>query len=300
MATIEIRSKAIYMAILTLLTICIAVPALSLAKSPKPITEDCLLCTFDINQPTQVVKLPAKFREASGLAITSSGLAIVHGDEKASLLYFDPMDGRIAGKLKIKKDEKTLRGDFEGIAQSAEDCFLITAGGTLVIYQCDLKGNLKDFDTVNLGLKEKFEFEGLEFRASTNSLLLAVKTIYDKSDSRGLLLLEWSIADQKLMETEISIDKETLLSKLGLAAFHTSGVVFDEASGHYLLVSSADRMLLELSPLGELVASVKLKKKSHRQPEGLAILNKDGEQVLLIADEGKKKHAIVSVYGRAK
>ena len=63
--------------------------------------------------------------------------------------------------------------------------------------------------------------------------------------------------------------------------------------GDYIILAGKERRVFQLSASGELIASGKLKKKHHRQPEGIAFMSSGR---LVIADEGSGQKGRITTY----
>ncbi len=77
--------------------------------------------------------------------------------------------------------------------------------------------------------------------------------------------------------------------------FHPSAIEVHPQTRSLILVSASEEALVELSPLGEILGTKKLKRKDHPQPEGVAFLP-DG--TLILADEGQGKRGTITLYHR--
>lgn len=259
----------------------------------------CFLCAIDLVNPERRFRFPDDLREASGLSVSAEGLVFVHNDEFADVKGFDLAQGVVMEEIRIARRNIFSDGDFEGVAVLPNKIVLLRSDGHLLFATRAHHAEYPKVEAFELGLAREFEFEGLAYNPGKRSLLLAVKTIYDKKDPRGLVILVWSLDEMKLTEVEISISKKALKTRLGHKHFRTSGITYDETSGHYILVSAIDQLLLEITAEGEIIAERRLPKGLHRQAEGIAILRSSGTPLLLIADESDKKGGVMTIYGRA-
>ena len=73
---------------------------------------------------------------------------------------------------------------------------------------------------------------------------------------------------------------------------HPSDITIDPTTGNYVLISSQEKALVEITPAGEVDRSEALPGK-HQQPEGVAITK---DSILIVSDEAKKKPASITLY----
>ena len=252
------------------------VPAESAARSASR------AASLSAPAPDRVVDLPAKLHEASGLAVTADGRVLSHNDEHAVVREIDPATGAIVKSFHVGD----LKGDFEDIAVAGDGAiWLLDSNGVLLRFMEGADGAQAPFETVDTGLKDTCELEGLAWRATSRSLILACKVMHARAMRDRVELYEWSIEGRRLTPL-LNLPMASLAAAAGVAAFHPSAVQIDPASGRIVLLAGREQALVELDPAGAVLAGRRFGAE-HPQPEGLAILP-DG--ALLIADEGPKKH----------
>ncbi len=69
-------------------------------------------------------------------------------------------------------------------------------------------------------------------------------------------------------------------------------MTIDPATGNYVLISSHEKGLVEITPAG-LVDRSETLPGEHNQPEGVAITK---DSILILSDEGSKKPASITLY----
>jgi uncharacterized protein YjiK len=74
--------------------------------------------------------------------------------------------------------------------------------------------------------------------------------------------------------------------------FHPSDMTIDPGNGNYVLISSHEKGLVEITP-GGLVDRAEPLPGTHNQPEGVAITK---DNILIVSDEGSKKPAAITLY----
>jgi uncharacterized protein YjiK len=263
------------------------------AMTEKVVSENCVLCTFSFAKSQSKITLPAELREASGLSVSRAGLVLVHDDETGRILFIDSTNGRVSQTFELMQNGGPMKRDFEGVASTPLGDFLITSDGFIHEF-----GEGSQREALDTGLGGQFEIEGLTYYPPNNSLMIGVKTIYDKDDPRGLVVFEWSIEEAALTANILSMSKAKLKAETGKRRFRTSGIVYDEESGHFLLVSAKTSMLMEITQDGRFVTGYKMSKKFHKMPEGLALLAGEDKRFLIIADEGVKDSGSLTIYGQ--
>ena len=144
------------------------------------------------------------------------------------------------------------------------------------------------FDT---GLKKDCEFESMVYDARFNALVLACKHVHDTSVHDAIVLYRLSLAanDSTPHLTRIAVP---LGAVNGGKSYHPSDITIDPISGNYVLVSSLDKALIEITPAGELVFGRPLPP-GHDQPEGVAITK---DSILLVSDEAKANPGAITLY----
>jgi hypothetical protein len=235
--------------------------------------------------PDSVAILPDRLREVSGLVFTADGQLLAHDDERGVVYRLDPASGVVRQALPLLG---APRGDFEGIAELDGRVYLSTSRGLLF----DL-GTLPDsgpvrWRTIDPGIGDRCEFEGLGADPLADVLLLACKTPRGHRHQGQVLLYRWSPARPAV----VAVDMITATLPSG-EHFAPSSIDRDPVSGHYVLVTARDPRLLEITPAGALVGIRPLRPRFHHQTEGLAIA--PGGR-LYLSDEGGHGRATLSLY----
>lgn len=257
--------------------------------------------SYQLNDPVATFKMPNKLKEISGLGIDSTGeFLYAVQDEEGDLFLINTTTGEIEEEDKFHKD-----GDYEGVEFANGNVFVVKSSGTL-------------YEVVNFGkenqelIKHKFDFsknsdvEGLGYDAANNRLLLSCKGKTGKGEDfkykKGIFAFD--LASKKMSEQPIytisveavksflevnntlaKIDKLVKLFQPGEEfIFGPSGIAIHPINNDIYITSSVGKLLVVLNTAGEIKHMVKLKKKIHDQPEGIAFAP-DG--TLYIANEGK-------------
>ena len=233
--------------------------------------------------------LPQVLFEVSGLALKGDAL-YAHDDELGVIYQIDFGAGRVLKRFAL---EGAVRADFEGIAFIGERLFLTTSAGDI-------------FET-RIGAAESpvpyrrhegdidCEVEGLTADPAGGGLLLACKKLHN--NRKDLVIHRWDL-DTKRLDAKPAI---RIRKKAWRRHFEAAGQPVPKElqltaltmtpTGSYLAIAGPQRLLLELTGTGKLLATLPLDERSHRQPEGLALTH-SGQ--LIVADEGDNKGSMRS------
>ena len=235
--------------------------------------------------------LPESLREISGLAATSDDRLFTHDDEMGEVYEIDPVAGGIVKIFTL--GEQGVWDDFEGIAAADDFLFMVTSTGTLYRFQEGADGQWVQFDRFQTPLDEICEVEGLTFDATHRRLLLACKQMFDDNQPEQVSVFAWSVDEEKLAGALFEIPMEELRQSIGKKHFNPSGIVYRSITGTVFLIAARQRLILEFTLNGELIAIMQLAKKEHHQVEGISFLSNG---LLILADEGEKRRARLSLY----
>ena len=235
--------------------------------------------------------LPKILSEISGLAISEDDRVFTHNDEVGTIYEIDIKSGNILGQFNV--GSKKLKKDFEGIAIVEDYMFLVTSSG--VLYKFRITDEAKDLEYLKIDtfLSAKYNVEGLCFDRFSNSLLLACKDYSGKNLKRFKAIYSFDLVSQMLLkEPRYLISLDSLKNKFRIKNFTPTGIEVHPLTGNIFILSSHDKVIVELSSIGEVLNAVKLKSDNHPQPEGITFLS---NQSLLIADEGQNKKAKLTI-----
>lgn len=232
--------------------------------------------------------LPPPLREISGLTLTADGRMLAHGDETGEIWEIDYRRGILVKHFFL--GDKGVKGDFEGITVANGVVYMLESNGRLYAFREGADEAHVKYDLTDTGLKKECEFEGVAYDPTINALLMACKHVHDKDVHNAIVIYKWSLAT----DTTARLSKITV--PLGVAnggrSFHPSDITIDPLSGNYVLLSSLEKSLIEITPAGALVSARPLPP-GHEQPEGIAITK---DSILVISDEAKAYPAAVTLY----
>ena len=242
-------------------------------------------------EPVAKWLMPETLREISGIAFTTDGRILAHNDERSRVFVIDPMKGVITKQFSV--GERGMTADFEAIAVSGQDFFLLTSNGDIYQFREGDDDGVVPFTKHVTGLGSQCEFEGLEVEPRTRAFILACKNISKKSERNQLLLFRWLKRDGGAASvTRISVPLREAIGSNDWKQLSPSDIAIDPATGNYLLITGPERALIEVTPQGEVVQSMPLPG-SPQQPEGVA-LTPDG--LLIVADEAVERDADITIY----
>jgi uncharacterized protein YjiK len=226
---------------------------------------------YDLQFPSQSIKLGKKLNEISGIQILNDTTAVAVQDEKAEIFTIDLRSGDIIDRVDFGKD-----ADFEGIAQVGDSLYILKSNGT--IYRFDGQDSEKsEFDH-----SKDFDFEGLCFEPSRNVLLVACKDHGKKKKRDHIYIYAFSPSKMKYEEDPLfKIDKEKIHEN-----FMPSGIAV-HPNGEIYIISSHSKSMIVLSQKGKLLRNGQLSEYIFHQPEGIGF-NLDGD--LYICNEKHKTY----------
>jgi len=240
-------------------------------------------------------ELPGYLREASGLAILDANHLLVHNDEKGNL-YRISLDHKAIKKW-ASIGVPPINRDFEGIAvdltrpktagnNAVMTAYLLTSSGELVVIKDadpEALGQQVSAVAIDTGLQAICEIEGLHLH---NGQLLAPckKPLTDEHKNK---LVVFSINPKTgEQRTHLSIPKERLKQAGRLRP--TAIATLDD---RYYIVTT--NRLIVYHEKDDAIEVYKLPKKTHFQPEGIAVMP-DGS--LYIVDDNRRGISRLTFY----
>ena len=238
--------------------------------------------------------LPRELKEISGLALTTDGRLLAHGDERGTVWEIDYRRGVVVKRFELGKDP--VKADFESIAVAGSRVFLLSSKGKLYEFEEGDDSAHVDYKTVDTGLHDICELEGMAHDAATQSLLFACKDVREASLKDSLVIFRWKLDGEKgrgLELPRLTVPIALVIGANGWSHVKPTDITVDPKSGNYVLVAK-DKALIELTPAGKVVSSATMPGR-HDQAEGVAI-TKDG--ILIVSDEGVTGPATITLYRR--
>ncbi len=262
---------------------------------------------YDLKEPDQTFKMPKDLEEISGLGITDDGEALVAvQDENGKLFFINRYNGQVTMEAEFWKD-----GDYEGVEMVGSTAWVVKSSGTL--YEITGPGTPEQkVENYNFFLDGDNDVEGLAYDKAHNRLLLACKAKagHEKEYKHKKGIYAFDLATKTLGEEPVYfvsldsvnsyLEKDPAIRKLEKVVeffdpnedfdFSPSAIAIHPLTGNIYVASSVGKLLLVLSPSGQIMHIEKLSKKVHPQPEGLAF---DPVGTLYISNEGKGDNGLI-------
>ena len=227
--------------------------------------------------------------EASGLAIVNEQQLLTHNDEKGHI-YSIALPSMHITKL-VSLGNPVALDDFEGIAVSGDNVYLITSTGKLYVIpnvSFTAANQVANWSILDTGLATACEVEGLHF--DHGKLLIPCKNIYKKNGEK-------KSGKDKITVYSYVPGKDTKASELfsinddGLKGNRKKVTGVDSDANFYYFLTPANilhvnrhTLSFQLFPLDSAV---------HTQPEGIAIM---GNGSVYLVDDRKDGRGGLSHY----
>lgn len=268
---------------------------------------------YELNEPDTTFKLTKKLDEISGLGLHTDGKHLVAVQDEDGLVFLlDKESGEVTEKFEFWKD-----GDYEGIEMVGDQIFVAKSSGTVYCIKNPGREN-QEVTKHNEFLNSQNDVEGIAYDAAHHRLLMACKGKAGEGEeyelTKGIYAFNLetmeldSIPAYTISQDEVHdyLNTSPAIRKLEkLQEFFTpdestfglspSGLAIHPTTGDLYIISSVGKMLLILSPEGQIRHIEKLKKKVHPQPEGICFDTQGG---LFISNEGKDGKATLHYFSQ--
>lgn len=287
-------SKLLLVVFMALLTACFNRNKVEESRKEGPV----------VDSTKQVIEVPKKLREISGISFVNDSLVAAVEDENGILYFFDLIKEKIVRKFTFAEE-----GDYEDLARNGDNMYVVRANGT--IYEiANFANEHPQVTYYETPLKSKHDIEGLAYDKENNRLLLAVKEKnLDKNDKEEEFkcIYQFTLADKKFheepamriflkdIEEQFKGDELMEASKHFLKAagndnlnevIKPSSLTYNPKNGKLYVLSSINKFILILNADGTFSSVKRFTGKEFIQPEGIAF-NSKGE--LFISNEGRNK-----------
>ena len=263
---------------------------------PPPLTYQF---PYDLSKPNGNFKLSNRLTEISGLSLSPDGQELVAvNDEQGKIFYLNKKNGEIEREVKFGK-----AGDYEGIESVGDKIYVVKHNGDIYKVK-DLDKDKPEAKEYSTKLDSKYDVEGLAYDAAHNRLLLVCKgKAGDGKDMKGVrAVYGFDLEENKLdKEPAYTVDREKIKDhfksnnvsqrlidvftpEYASDAFGPSGIAIHPKTSDICIISSVGKLLVILSPSGEIKYMEKLDASIFKQPEGICF---DTDGTLYISTEGK-------------
>jgi uncharacterized protein YjiK len=255
----------------------------------------------DATAPIARWELPEPLKEISGLTLDARGRLLAHNDSRGHIVEVDYRRGTVQREFTL--GAPVAHGDFEAITAVGDTVMLLASDGILYQFAEGANGKSVPYTTLDTGLGDKCEFEGLAYDAALKSLLLACKKVYDKALKDSVIIFRWPVnqttdtAKSKSKKNEpkfsyLAVPLARIIGSNDWTDLHPSDITINPLDGNYVLIASREKALFEVTPAGAVVFARPLPA-GHDQPEGVAITR---DSILIISDEAKSGPALITLY----
>lgn len=266
----------------------------------QPFTDNFYNATgYQLLEPSQTYFLPDILNEISGLSTLNDSVLACVQDESGVIFMYGLNEKGI-----IDRHRFAGAGDFEGIQIIGEQAFVLKSNGE--IYRYNLRTDkTKVFETP---LKRKNNAEGLGFDPDNNRLLIACKGRpgLGSNDLNGRAVYSYHLTQGFDPEILYLITPEDLESwnqaqpePLNLTQrqknFMPSGIAVHPFTSEVYLLANVGKLLIVLTPEGEIKYCVPLSPRIFRQPEGICFTSKGD---LIISNEGQDGSGKILVFAK--
>ena len=243
------------------------------------------------NDPVAKWIVPPELREISGLALRSDGLVLAHDDEVGTIYVINPKTGIVVRRFSLEGER---HGDFEAITTDGKSIYLLESNGHIFEFKEGADGAQVPYSRFDTKLGKECEFESMTFEADSSRLLLACKKVQKQVAQHELVIFAFPLPLGKSTAPPgmLTIPMHEVIGDNKWKNFHPSDMTIDPFTKNYVLISSHEKGMVEITPDGEVVRSGPLPP-GHNQPEGVAITK---DSLLLISDEAHMTPAGIAIY----
>jgi uncharacterized protein YjiK len=235
--------------------------------------------------------LPYHYAEISALALTADGRLLAMGDENSEIWEIDYRRGVVTSRFTV--GDPAIQADFEGLVWVDRQLFLMDSKGRIYRTTEGAAGTQVPYDEFDPGLGKKCEFEGISYDPARQALLMACKHVGKDAPQNALVIYRVSLADRQAAAVPVVIPIGQLNARgAPWKRFEASEITRDPRTGNFLIMSSLQHGLVEITPAGAVVRVSNIPG-NHRQPEGAAI-TADGR--LIVSDEAAGDRPVITVY----
>jgi uncharacterized protein YjiK len=244
--------------------------------------------------PTARWELDDDLEEISALTVLDSVAVAAVEDEHGIVYVLDTSSGRVTRRVRFAG-----RGDYEGIERIGNRLYVLESNGDLFVLHADYRswGDREDARRIKTPLSGRYDTEGLAFDPASGDLLIACKEYPGKKLGKRRAIYRFDPITEKLDDEPaflLSADQISPFfddSSASYGHFKPSALAIHPLTGHLFLVSSRDRVILELNRNGDALSAMRLDEQIAPQPEGIVFL--DGGRMLISTEADGRKAALI-------
>jgi uncharacterized protein YjiK len=211
---------------------------------------------YHLKEPEQVIDLPDELQEISGLDFKDENTMYALHDEAGEIFEIKLPEGTITSIIKFAP-----KGDFEGLASAGQLFYAIESNG--ILHRVGLDGSHRSFKLPEK-YHEKVEVEGLCYEKDKQRLLIACKDHKLKEYDDEIIILEFSLADEKIKDEPVyRWEKNKIHPK-----FKPSGISLNE-NGNIVVISAGSYAMIEVDTEGTVLHKAFLNYWVYPQIEGI-------------------------------
>ncbi len=260
-------------------------------------SKDNLCGRFDLNHPAELIKLPAKLKEISGITFLSKNKIACVQDEKGTVFIYDIRKDKLKESIDFGGNK-----DYEAITNANDTIYVLRSNGD--IHEIDqLESDSVHAITHHTFLSKINNCEGMCYDSKMNRLLIACKGRPEKGSAKRYekAVYAFDLSTKTMKEEPVLVfNPDVIINATKKEGddpimpgekenmFEPSEITIDPSTGNYFILSSVGKRLAVFTPSGELVCASKLDPEIFKQPEGIAFTS-TGD--LIISDEGRNGKA---------
>lgn len=253
---------------------------------------------YDLQHPDEIVTLPSKLIEISGLSYWGNNQLLTVQDEEGKVFIYDFTLKEVVEEFNFGKDR-----DYEGISHLDSTIYVLERDGD--VHQFLYQRGTEKYKSIKI--ESEFEFdndtEGICYDPFTKLMLIAPKAqqlgaAIAQPYLKGVYTLDISTAEVN-MTPLVSINQfqlgEIIYGERKRYEVNPSGVAVQPQTGEIYILSSVGKLLVVMNRDNSIVQVERLNEKIFPQPEGITF-NDEGD--LFISSEARGRKPVIARFNR--
>lgn len=254
---------------------------------------------FNFNEPDEIIKLPQRLHEISGITFYKKNELACVQDEKGIIFFYNIKKDKLRNNLVFARDK-----DYEGITNVNDTLFVLCSNG--IISEVDSTNETGYANIYPTFLSKENNCEGLCYDGQKRRLLVACKgkpkkgmglhgqkAVYSFDlDNRTMDSLPAYVINPDSVKYHLINSSQRPWWKKVISSqaeetnflFEPSEICIDPFTNDVYVLSSVGKTLLSMTYDGKINFAIHLDPEIFKQPEGMTF-SPDGS--MLISDEGK-------------